>query len=68
MISYGLQNLISLSKTELRSISADLVVPFGVGIPKVDLITSASDAIISKHDEAADKMLASIEEEKDENL
>ena len=48
LLSYSLENLISLSKIELRSISIELTLPFGAEIPKDDLIKNVSNAIINK--------------------
>ena len=40
--------LISFSKTELRSISADPAMPFGADISKYYLIKNVSDAMTNK--------------------
>ena len=48
MISNGLQKLILVSETELRSMSADLTFPFGKDVTKYDLIKNVSDVMINK--------------------
>ena len=60
-ISNFLQKLISVSKTELRSISADLRLPFGADVIKDDLIKNTSNVMINKQVETTTKMLTLIE-------
>ena len=47
-MSCSLENLISLSKTELRLMSAELILPFGAEISKDNLIKNVSNTIINK--------------------
>ena len=63
LLSYGLENLISLSKPELRSMAADLTLPFGTEISKDDLIKNVFDVMILKKVETAGQMLSVIENE-----
>ena len=54
LIHYGIEKLMSLSKTELRSMSKALMLPFGADISKEDLITNVSNIMINKEEESAD--------------
>ena len=53
----------SLSKTELRSMSAELTLPFGTETSKDDLIKNVFDVMIHKKVETAGQMLSIIENE-----
>ena len=48
LLSCSLENLISLSKTELKLMSAELILPFGAEISKDNLIKNVSNTIINK--------------------
>ena len=63
LICYGLEKIISLSKTSLKSMSADFTLTFGVDISKDDLIENISNAMINNHNDTVDQIVASIEEE-----
>ena len=53
----------SISKTEFRPMSTNLMFPFGAEIWKDNLIKNVSDAMIKKHKKIADQIIALIEEE-----
>ena len=59
----GLENLILLSKTSLRSMSAELTLEFGADISKDDLITNGSNVTIENEEDMVDLILAFIEKE-----
>ena len=62
MIYYGLENLMSMSKTTLRSISTDLTLPFGAEISKDDLILNMSNVMIHNHNDTIEQTLTLVEE------
>ena len=53
----------SISKTELRSMQAELALPFGSEMSKDDLIKNLSDALINEQVETAGQVLFLIENE-----
>ena len=62
---YSLYKLFSDTKTELRSMYAELTLPFGVGISKYDLITNMSNAMINEEENTIDLSLALIDKEEE---
>ena len=69
IVSNGLENLVSVSKTELTSMCDDLKFPFGSEISKDNLIENASDTMINNNNEIADETLSLIEmKEENEGL
>ena len=68
IMHHGLENLISLSKTKLRSMWNELKLPSGAEIVKDDLTVSMSNAMVGDENYAVESMLRLIEEEeKNEN-
>ena len=65
LIYYGLEKLVYLSNTELRSMSEELTLTFGSETSKDNLIMNVSNEMIKNEDGIADLMLAliGIEEE-----
>ena len=62
LIYYGLENVMSMSKTTLRSMSADLTLPFGADISKDDLILNMHNVMIHNHNDTIEQMLTLVEE------
>ena len=54
LICRELETLMTLSKNALKSMSADLALPFGAGASKDDSIANASNAMISNHNDAVE--------------
>ena len=59
----GLENLILLSKTELRSICAEILLLDTEDIWKDNMIKIVSDAILNDHGDATNGILTLIDEE-----
>ena len=67
MTHYGLEKLVSLSNTELRSMAAELTLPHSVEIKKDDLIKSVSNVMIDNEEDAIDMILMLIEKEEEDD-
>ena len=65
LIQCGLEKLVSLSKTELRSMSEELTLPFGSETSKDYLIMNVSNETINNEYDTADLMLRFIEMEEE---
>ena len=63
LLSRDLEELMSLSKQELRSVLAELSLPFGTETPKDDSIKNVSDSLIHEHVETSRQMISQIENE-----
>ena len=61
LIQCGLEKLVYISKTELRSMSEELTLPFGSKISKDDLIMNVSNDVINNEDDTVNLMLALID-------
>ena len=55
--------MITLSKIDLKSVSAKLTLPYGKDISKDDIIKNVSDVILDVHGHTSTGVLALIEEE-----
>ena len=58
LLSRDLEELMSLSKQELRSVLAELSLLFGTETPKDDLIKNVSHALIHEHVETSGQMIS----------
>ena len=68
LIYHGLENIISLSKTQLRSMSNELKLPHSADISKDDLIKKTCDVMIGEANDTSECLISSIEiEERDED-
>ena len=65
LLSYRLDNLMTLSKTELRSMSLQLSLPSGSDATKDDLIKNISDVMIHNQVDAAGHILSLVDNEDD---
>ena len=63
LISCGFENLMSMSKTDLRQMSANLTLPFGADVSKDDLIANISNVMINNHNDTIEDALALVEKE-----
>ena len=66
MIFYGIEKLFYVTKTELRSMSYELILIIGAEISREDLIANVSTAMINEEENSMDLMLALIEKEKED--
>ena len=65
IFSNGLEDVMWLSKTELRSMSAEMTLPLGTETNEDDVINNLSNAMINNQVEAAGQMISLIENEED---
>ena len=63
LIENDLENLMSLSKTELRSMCVELKLPDAKDMPKDHMIQIVSDAMLGIHGDTASDLIAFIDEE-----
>ena len=63
LIANGLENMMSTSKTELKSMSAALSLPCRHGVSKDDMIKNVSNVMLDVHGDTSNGALAVIEEE-----
>ena len=63
LIENSLEHMISLSKTELKSMLSALTLPFGEGISKDDMIRNVSDVLLGVFGDTSNGVLTVIEEE-----
>ena len=67
LITCGLQNLMSLSKTELKSMSLQLSLTHSTDTSKDELITNISNAIIDTQPDTSNQMLVLIDNDNELN-
>ena len=63
LMHHGLENLILLSKTKLRSMSNELKLPSGADIVKDDLIVNTCNVMVGDENDTVESTLRLIEEE-----
>ena len=63
MIENGLENLMSMSKTDLKSMSSDSSLPYGVDTSKDDMIRNVSNVMLGVCGDTSNAMLDVLEEE-----
>ena len=63
LISHGFENLMSMSKTDLRQMSANLTLPFDANISRDDLIMNISNVMINNHNDTIEDILELVEKE-----
>ena len=68
LITCGLQNLMSLSKTELKSMSLQLSLTHSADTSKDELITNISNVLIDNQADTSNQMLDIIDNENDNEL
>ena len=68
LIENDLEDLISLLKTELRSMCVEFKLPNINDITKDNMIKSVSDAMLGIHSDTASDILALINEEESDNI
>ena len=63
LIHYGLENLITMTKSALRQMSSNLTLPFGAEASRYDLINNVSNVMIHNNDDTVEDILALVEKE-----
>ena len=63
LIENDLEHLMSVSKTDLKSMSDALSLPHGLGVSKDDMITNVSNVMLDVFGDTSNGVLALIEEE-----
>ena len=63
LIANGLENMMSLSKTELKSMSPALMLPYGQDLSKDDMIMNVLNLMLWAHGDTSNGVLAVIDEE-----
>jgi len=63
LIHYGLENLMTMTKSALRQMASNLTLPFGAEASRDDLINNVSNVMIHDNDDTVEDMLALVEKE-----
>ena len=62
LISSGIENVMSLSKTEVKLMSSDFTLHYGQDISKDNVINIFSSLMLITHDDASNEVLSVVEE------